>query len=78
MVSSSRPTAPQKMAPMPTCQEMPIAPTTTKAKKAFRPIAGASATGRFASRPIKMLPKAAIKQVVTNTAWVSMPAAPKI
>ncbi|MNS96148.1 hypothetical protein D3C72_1304340 [compost metagenome] len=78
MVSSNKPTAPQKMAPMPICHEMPIAPTTTNAKNALRPIAGASATGRFASRPMKMLPKAAIRQVVTNTACVSMPAAPRI
>ena len=43
-----------------------------------RPIAGASATGRLAKIPIRMLPKAAIRQVVTNTAWVSIPAAPRI
>ncbi|MNT23181.1 hypothetical protein D3C72_1585930 [compost metagenome] len=52
--------------------------TTTKAKKAFSPMAGARAMGRFASNPIRMLPMPAMRQVVTNTAWVSMPAAERI
>ena len=60
------------------CQEMPIAPTTTKAKKAFSPIAGASATGKLANIPIAILPIPAIKQVVTNTTFGSICAAPRI
>ena len=78
IVSNSRPIAPQKIAPIPTCHGKPIACTTTKAKNAFRPIAGASATGRLANSPIIILPNAAIRQVVTKTALVSMPATPRI
>ena len=55
-----------------------MALTTPKAKKAFSPIAGASATGRFARQPIRIQPNAAIRQVVTKTACVSIPAAPRI
>ena len=77
-VSKNSPTAPQNIAPIPVCQEMPIAPTTTKAKKAFSPIAGASATGKLANIPIAILPIPAIKQVVTNTTFGSICAAPRI
>ncbi len=49
-----------------------------KGEKGVQAIAGARATGRFANRPIRILPKAAIRQVVTNTALVSMPATPRI
>ena len=50
----------------------------TKAKKAFKPIAGASAIGRLLNNPMAIVPNAAIKQVVTNTTCVSIPAMPKI
>ena len=56
----------------------PIVMQMVYTKKAFSPIAGASATGKLANIPIAILPIPAIKQVVTNTTFGSICAAPRI
>ena len=56
------------------CHGMPHAPATVKAKKAFRPIPGAKAIGKFANNPINNVPTIAANTVATNTAPLSIPA----
>lgn len=55
------------------CHGRPAAPTTVKAKNAFRPMPGAMPTGKLAANAITSEPSAAARQVATNTAPGSMP-----
>ncbi|MNV04132.1 hypothetical protein D3C71_944200 [compost metagenome] len=60
------------------CQGRPAAPTTVKAKNAFKPMPGAMPTGKLAASAITTEPSAAARQVATNTAPASMPVVPRI
>ena len=60
------------------CHGSPAAPTTVKAKNAFRPMPGAMPTGKLAASAITVEPIAAARQVATNTAPGSMPVVPRM
>src|SRR5690625_756110 len=62
-----------KTAPNACCQVKPNAPTTVKAKKAFKPIPGAKPMGQLATNAIVVVPTTAAKQVATKIAPRSMP-----
>ena len=68
----------RKMAPSATGMLSPCPSTRLKAVKAVREMAQPMAIGSLAHRPISKEPKAAIKQVATNTGPCSKPAAPSI
>ena len=76
---STRNTRPEmNTAPSACCHGRPAAPTTVKAKNAFRPMPGAMPTGKLAASAITAEPSAAARQVATNTAPASMPVVPRI
>ncbi|KAG1078745.1 hypothetical protein G6F40_016589 [Rhizopus arrhizus] len=71
---STRNTRPEmNTAPSACCHGRPAAPTTVKAKNAFRPMPGAMPTGKLAASAITAEPSAAARQVATKTASRSMP-----
>ncbi len=59
-----------------TCHGIPIPSTTEYAKKALRPIPGASAIGYLAQIPMTSVPKTAATAVAVKTACMGMPFAP--
>ncbi len=74
--ASSRNSTPDtKVAASAVSHGMPNPSTTVKAKKAFSPMPGAWAIGRFAHSPMTRVPSAAARQVATKTAPGSIPAA---
>ena len=60
------------------CQEHPIPIHTVNVKNALRPIPGARATGRFATKPITKVAIAAERAVAVNTEPASIPVIPNI
>ncbi len=68
----------RKIAPSATAGESPCPSTSPKAVKAVSEIAQPMAMGSLAHMPISKEPKAAVRQVATNTALVSKPALPSI
>lgn len=60
------------------CQLCPMANTTVKAKKAFKPIPGARAKGNLAQSAITRVATTAESAVAVNTAFLSMPVTNKI
>ena len=65
-------------APKATLQGIPTPARATVAKKAFKPIPGASAIGKLATNPIAIVTKPAATAVAKNTAFLSIPVAERI